>query len=150
MSLNSALRKHISVCQARKRASATTGNISRLPRRPARSQRPCAPAVGVACPRSPLAPPALHVPHSYSAEQYYFPPHPAQHSTVPAFLMSTNMVPSQGAGSQHNHYYAPESDIERSHFLGMCRRLMVPDLSLILHGAQDKESHCVISCFVIL
>ncbi len=67
MSLNSALRKHISVCQAWKRASATTGNISRLPRRPARSQRPCAPTVGVACPRSPLAPPALHVPHSYSA-----------------------------------------------------------------------------------
>ena len=51
-------------------------------------------------------------------EQYYFPPHPAQHSTLSAFPMSTNMVLSQGAGSQHNHYYAPESDIGRSHFFG--------------------------------
>ena len=67
MGLNSALRKHISVCQARKRASAAIGDIPRLPRRPAHSQRPCAPAVGVACPRTPLAPFAFHVPHSYSA-----------------------------------------------------------------------------------
>ncbi|KJA28034.1 hypothetical protein HYPSUDRAFT_34322 [Hypholoma sublateritium FD-334 SS-4] len=42
--------------------------------------------------------------------QYYILPHLAQHPTPSTFPISGNM------GSQHNHYYASESDVQHSHF----------------------------------